>query len=406
MTGHRLHAAGVLFFCFLLGMTGRGLFDSFVVMLRPLDLSHSWSRDELTAIYAIAMVCWGLGAPLAGVIFDRAGPRPVFLLGISVAAAGMMLASTDWGLWSFYLGHGIAVGTSTALLGTVIHAALVSRWFDRNRATALGLVHSSMGIGVLLFSPVTQLLVDSFGWQGAYQWLTVIGLAIVLPVAIFAPWNRYMEGHPAVRESEASTSVGKVRYGSLREAVRGWRFWALSWIYAITGMGIYVAVTQLVDYFQVLGVPPLEAASIYGVAGALAPVGMIAFGLIADRFGMLRAATLSYGLTLISYAGFLTLPDLFIEPVLYGSAICLGLTLGSRGPMVSAVVSRTFQGPAFGRIYGAILAFGGAGGGLGAWIGGFIHDATDGHAALFYVGAVILVAAGVPFVLLSRAAVR
>ena len=397
----RLHAAGVLFFCFLLGMTGRGLFDSFVVMLRPLDLSHDWTRDELTAIYAIAMVCWGLGAPLAGIIFDRGGPRPVYLLGIGVAAGGLLLASTDWGLWSFYLGHGIAVGTSTALLGTVTHAALVSRWFDRSRATALGLVHSSMGIGVLLFSPVTQLLIDRFGWQGAYQGLTVIGLAIVLPIALFAPWKRYLEGHQDIRVTGGGGPL-RIQYGSLAEAVRGWRFWAMSWIYSITGMGIYVAVTQLVDYFQVLGVPALEAASVYGVAGALAPVGMIAFGMIADRLGMLRASTLSYGLTLLAYGGFLLLPDNFSKPLLYASAFCLGLTLGSRGPMVSTMVSRTFQGPAFGRIYGAILAFGGLGGGIGAWIGGFIHDATNGHMALFIAGGAILIAAGAPFVFLSR----
>ncbi|WP_416900033.1 MAG: MFS transporter [Minwuia sp.] len=401
MRRNRLYAAGVLFFCFLLGMTGRGLFDSFVVMLRPLDLSHDWSRDELTAIYAIAMVCWGLGAPLAGVIFDRGGARPVYLLGITFAAGGLLLASTDWGLWSFYLGHGIAVGTSTALLGTVTHAALVSRWFDRSRATALGLVHSSMGIGVLLFSPVTQLLIDAFGWQGAYRGLTVIGLAVVLPIAILAPWNRFMEGHPDIRAAVAA-APGAIRYRSLAEAVRGWRFWAMCWIYAITGMGIYVAVTQLVDYFQVLGVPALEAASIYGVAGALAPAGMIAFGIIADRLGMWRAATLSYGLTLLAYGGFLLLPEHFSKALLYGSAVCLGLTLGSRGPMVSTMVSRTFQGPAFGRIYGAILAFGGLGGGIGAWIGGFIHEAAGGHAALFWVGGVVLVAAGAPFVFLSR----
>jgi MFS family permease len=400
MKSHRLHAAGVLFFCFLLGMTGRGLFDSFVVMLRPLDESHDWTRDQLTAIYAIAMACWGLGAPLAGVIFDRAGPRPVYLLGIGVASAGLLLASTDWGLWSFYLGHGIAVGTSTALLGTVTHAALVSRWFDRGRGTAMGLVHSSMGIGVLLFSPTTQLLIDQFGWQDAYRGLTIIGLAIVLPVALFAPWNRFMEGHPDIA-AEAASRPENVRYRSLGEAARGWRFWALSWVYSMTGMGIYVAVTQLVDYFQTLGVSAFEAAWIYGVAGALAPVGMIAFGQIADRLGRLRAATLSYALTLIAYGGFVLLDGEFSKTLLYASAFCLGLTLGSRGPMISELGSRTFQGPAFGRIYGVVLAFGGAGGGLGAWLGGFIHDATGGHLALFHVGAVILIAAGAPFVLFA-----
>lgn len=400
----RRHAAGVLFFCFLLGMTGRGLFDSFVVMLRPLDLSHDWTRDELTAIYAIAMTCWGLGAPLAGMIFDRAGPRPVYLLGITVAASGLLLASTDWGLWSFYLGHGIAVGTSTALLGTVTHAALVSRWFDRGRASALGLVHSSMGIGVLIYSPLTQLLVDEFGWQGAYRGLTLIGAAIVIPIALFAPWNRYLQGREDIVTRSADPAGSVVRYHSLVQAAKGWRFWGMCWIYSITGMGIYVAVTQLVDYFQALGVPALEAASIYGIAGALAPAGMIAFGMIADRLGMLRAATLSYGLTLLSYGGFVLLKGNFSDLLLYASAFCLGLTLGSRGPMVSEMVSRTFQGPAFGRIYGVILAFGGAGGGLGAWLGGFIHEAAGGHVALFEVGAAILVAAGVPFVLFALAA--
>ncbi len=133
---------------------------------------------------------------------------------------------------------------------------------------------------------------------------------------------------------------------------------------------------------------------------------MIVFGLIADRLGMLRAATLSYGLTLLAYLGFVLLDDQFSPLLLYASSFCLGLTLGSRGPMVSTLVSRTFQGPAFGRIYGVILAFGGAGGGLGAWIGGFIHDATGGHLALFYVGAVVLVAAGVPFVLFALAGRR
>jgi len=390
----------------MLGMVGRGLFDSFVVMLRPLDQSHDWSRDELTAIYAIAMTCWGLGAPLAGWIFDRAGPRPVYLLGISVASIGLLLASTDWGLWSFYLGHGIAVGTSTALLGTVTHAALVSRWFDRSRATALGLVHSSMGIGVLCFAPLTQLLIDGFGWQGAYQGLTIIGLAIVVPVALFAPWNRYLEGNPDIREKSSEGTKQAARFTSLNQAVRDWRFWGMSWIYSTTGMGMYVAVTQLVDYFQVLGVGALEAASIYGIAGALAPAGMVAVGLIAARLGMLRAATLSYGLTLVSYVGFVLLSDAFSVALLYGSAFCLGLTLGSRGPMVSTLVSRTFQGPAFGRIYGAILAFGGAGGGLGAWIGGFVHEATGGHIALFWFGGVVLIAAGVPFVLFAWTARR
>lgn len=398
----RWHAAGVIVFCFILGMVGRGTFDSFVVMLRPIDESHDWSRDRLTAIYAIAMACWGFGAPLAGVVFDRYGPRTVYMGGAMLLIGGLVLSSGDFGLWSFYLGHGIAVGTGGAMLGNLTHAAMVSRWFDRGRTTALAIVHSSMGIGVLAFSPVTQLLVDAFGWQGAYRGLALVALVVLLPIIVFAPWNRLAQGNPEVRRVAATPRPGRTEVTSLRQALGTSAFWGLSAIYSITGIGMFVAVTQLVDYLQTVGVPALQAASIYGTSGALAPVGMIGFGIIADRFGLLKAATLSYALTLVSYAGFTTLVDDLSWPVIVLSAICLGLTLGSRGPLVSTIASRLFQGPAFGRIYGAMLAFGGAGGGFGAWLGGYIHEMTNDHLTLFHVGAVALIVGGSPFAFLSR----
>ena len=402
-------AVGVLLFCFILGMVARGMFDSFVVMLRPLDQSDDWDRDQLTAIYAIAMTCWGVGAPLAGWIVGRHGPRTGYLCGTAMMVGGMLLASTDAGLWSFYLGHGVAVGTAGAMLGNVTHAALVSRWFDRRRAAALGLVHSSMGIGVLVFSPVSQLLIDELGWQLAYRWLAVIGLAIVLPVVLFAPWKRFLAGSTAVATRSVTRSAepgARQQITSLKAAMATWYFWGLAWIYATTGAGVYVAVTQQVDYFQTVGIPPLDAASLYGITGALAPVGMIGFGFLGDRFGVLPASTLSYALTLLAYAGFLSLAGDLNNIVLYGSIVCLGLTLGSRGPMISSIASRLFQGPAFGRIYGFMLAAGGAGGGLGAWIGGFIQEASDSYAALYYSGAVILIVGGVPFIFLARLITR
>ncbi len=294
-------AIGVLFFCFVLGMVARGMFDSFVVMLRPLDESHDWDRDQLTAIYAIAMTCWGMGAPLAGWVFDRYGPRSVYLGGLFLMVGGMLLASTDHGLWSCYLGPGVAVGTAGAMLGNVTHAALVSRWFDKRRAAALGLVHSSMGIGVLVFSPLSHLLIDELGWQLAYRWLAAIGLGILLPVVLFAPWKRFLRGNPAImtsvnrRDPASGQDAGaeRAQFTSLAGAMKTWYFWSLAWIYATTGAGVYVAVTQQVDYFQTVGIPPLDAASLYGITGAMAPIGMIGFGFLADRFGILPSATLS-----------------------------------------------------------------------------------------------------------------
>src|SRR6185369_4045306 len=78
----------VLGACFAMGLTGRGLVECFTVFLLPLSRSFGWERAETVSIYSLAMLTSGLAAPLVGRLFDRSGPRTVYVLGLVLIGTG------------------------------------------------------------------------------------------------------------------------------------------------------------------------------------------------------------------------------------------------------------------------------------------------------------------------------
>ena len=64
--------------------------------------------------------------------------------------------------------------------------------------------------------------------------------------------------------------------------------------------------------------------------------------------------------------------------------------MGSRGPMISTLATLRYRGAHFGRIYGLISMGMGFGGFFGAWIGGVLHDLTDGYAAVMVLSVAAL----------------
>jgi MFS family permease len=56
-------------------MFGRGLGDTYVVFVLPLEHEYGWTRSQLTSVYSIYLLMHGFTSPLVGLIFDRLGPR-------------------------------------------------------------------------------------------------------------------------------------------------------------------------------------------------------------------------------------------------------------------------------------------------------------------------------------------
>src|ERR1700744_3287613 len=156
-------ALGVLALCFALSVIGRGLGESFTVFLKPILESFGWDRAQVVSVYSLSALAGGLASPLIGRLFDYSGPRRVYTLGLLLFGGGFLIASHANQLWQIQFGVGLCVGLGTALTGNVPNSILLGRWFGPRLPTAMSVVYSATGAGVLMLLPASQVLIDHFG---------------------------------------------------------------------------------------------------------------------------------------------------------------------------------------------------------------------------------------------------
>src|SRR5437899_9694067 len=95
---------------FLCMMTGFAVAYSFAAFFGALESEFGARRGETSLVFSIsAFLYFLLGFP-AGLIADRAGPRPVVTGGLLLIAIGLVAAAQATTLWQVYAGYGLGVG--------------------------------------------------------------------------------------------------------------------------------------------------------------------------------------------------------------------------------------------------------------------------------------------------------
>lgn len=370
-------ALGVLLMCTLINLISRGVGESFAIFLLPISRAFSADRAALTGIYSTYMLALGFMSPVAGLVIDRLGPRLCYSLGLGVFGLSYLLAGSAGALWQLYglLGVGGAMGA--AMIGMVPASTLASRWFGARLSTAVGVMSAALGTGMLIFAPLAQTLIDHQGWRGAYRTLGVMLLA-VLAVIQLLPWRRMAAGSPEVSRARAAAAAGTTDW-DIPRALRTPVFWALFFVMFFTSASTYAVNVQLVACLVEAGLPPLRAASIFGLVGMVSIVGMIAAGMLAERIGELRVAMISYGCTMAGVAALALLKPPPAMALVAAFVLLFGTMQGSRGPLVTVLSARAFAGGRQSGIYGAILIGMGLGGAFGSWGSGALFDHTGGY---------------------------
>jgi MFS family permease len=384
----------VLALCFALSMLGRGFTETFTVFLKPISADFGWDRAEVVSVYSLSWLASGVTAPLVGRIFDRSGPRTVYSLGIFLLGAAFLIASHAHHLWQFRISIGLCVGFGFALIGNVPNSILLGRWFGPRLPTAMAVVYSAMGGGVLLLLPASQLLIEHLGWRGAYLLYGAILFGLLVPVLLL-PWRRFAAGAPHVMKRVEESLIDEG--WTLLTAMRHHAFWALFSTFFFTAVGMYAIAAQIVAYLIDAGFPPLQAATAWGFSGVVLLFGMLGVTSLDGLIGRRPSVLISYA---ISIVGILLLWLLQFYPnywLLTAFVITFGSMIGSRGPLISATAIKFFQGKRVGTIFGTISIGSGLGSALGSWSGGLIHDVTHGYNQLIVFSLVNVVLGMLPF---------
>jgi MFS family permease len=379
-----------------------GLFFSFSVFFVPLIEEFRWSRGLTAGAMSVSAVVQGLCAPLAGMVSDRFGSRPVIVGGVVALAGASMLASTIHAPWHLYLYTGVLSALGIVAVGWVPTGLLLSRWFHARRGRMAGIAFSGMGFGVFVIGPATQWLIATTSWRTASFLLGLGTLVLLLPLVLWgirepdvfrgsagpgspagsAPASS--SGSPARRRdpTPAPPTIQRPE-ATLGAALRSRGFWALFAAYFFTPLAVFPVATHAVAFTVDHGHPAMLAATAFGAMGLMSSVGRVGFGFAADRFGGPGAATLSYACTAGGTAALLAIEIMPGAGWLVIFSILFGLGFGARGPIITAMATERFGGRRFGVIYGVLNLGNGVAGAIGPWFGGVVHDLTGSYRVAF-----------------------
>jgi MFS family permease len=384
----------VLALCFALSVLGRGLSESFTVFLKPISGSFGWDRAEVVSVYSLCALAGGLSAPFIGRLFDISGPRTVYTLGLLLLGGSFLFAASASHLWQFQLSIGLCVGIGIAFIGNVPNSILLGRWFGSRLPTAMAVVYSATGAGVLILLPASQILIDYFGWRGAYRIFGGMALFLLIPLLLL-PWRLFSTGSPHVIE-KAGKDLPDEGW-TLARAMHHHAFWALFATFFFTAIGMYAIAPQVVAYLVEAGFPPLQAATAWGFSGVALLFGMLGVSSLDGVIGRRPSVLFSYALSII---GIVMLWALQWYPsfwLLTGFVVCFGSMIGSRGPLLAATAMKIFRGNRLGTIYGSVSIGSGLGSAVGSWSGGLIHDLTHSYNPLLAFALVAVVLGMIPF---------
>jgi predicted MFS family arabinose efflux permease len=281
-----------------------------------------------------------------------------------------------------------------AFIGNVPNSILLGRWFGPRLPTAMSIVYSATGAGVLMLLPASQVLIEHFGWRGAYQIFGVAALLLLVPLLLL-PWRLFSTGSPTLARSVAAEFVDEG--WTLRSAMRHHAFWALFATFFFTAIGMYAITAQVVAYLIDAGFPPLQAATAWGFSGVVLLFGMLGVSWLDGIIGRRPSVLFSYALSIVGLVMLWLLqwyPNIWM---LTGFVICFGSMIGSRGPLLTATAMKIFRGERVGTIYGTISIGSGLGSAFGSWCGGLIHDLTHSYNPLIAFALVSVLLGMIPF---------
>ncbi len=281
----------------------------------PMGAELQWSRSEF--FFAVSMRGWVgiVVTPLIGSYLDRReGPRRLALIGGLINTASLLLIPFMDSAWQFLVLFGVLGGIAQAAQGG-ISAAIVPKWFVRQRGSAVAISTIGGGFAAIFLPAFLAMLTSAAGWREA--WLVIAVFAFLLGTLPALLLHREPEdlgllpdGKPAPQSPHPPRGDRREEPSfTLDEALRTSAFWVL-----LVGIGFGSLANNglpatLAPIFVDRGFPFEVAAGSLVWYGVASTVTKVVWGWATNRFpirGVLLVLTL-YGMV--------TLPSVLLFPV-------------------------------------------------------------------------------------------
>lgn len=388
----------------LLSLVMWGIRSAPSVLIKPLEADFGWSRSEISSAIAIGLIMTAVSAIAGGILIDRYSMRLIMLGIVGLGGVSVALASAMTALWQMTVLWGLLVGIATGISG-VLGASLAARWFVEKRGTVQGILGAGTSAGQLIFLPVMTWMVVQFGWREATLILGVAAFAL-FPVVLLLMRDQPSDvGLSAYGATDVQPQLAQPPLGFvLRRIGRVPDFWLLAGSFFVCGATSTGLIGQ---HFQAhaidRGIGEYRAATAVAIMGGLNFVGVLASGVLTDKYDPRRLLLIYYTFRGISLFFLPMLTDFGLTGLTI-FAILYGLDWIATVPPTMTLCAQLFGRRNVGTVYGFVFGAHQVGAALAAFGAGYIHDAIGAYTWAFLSGGVMCLIGGALAMRINRTA--
>jgi MFS family permease len=398
--------------CSLLTFYGAGtFFYGFTAFVHPMAKELGWSMALISGAFSLYRLESGIGAPLAGFLLDRIGPRILVFAGGLVWGAGFIYLSQAKTVFHFYAAFFVISFGWTFASGSAVPSALIGKWFIRKRGRALGLFTAICGFSGL-FVPILTYLIDLYGWQvtlvlmGFFTWVFTTPISIALK---HKPEDHGLlpDGKSSSSTPEAPITADHSEYRevdfSVGKALRTPSFWILSLTSTTFQLTMSALFVHLVPHLVSVGIAAQTASMTVMFITLSSVLGRAGFGWLSDftnKKWLLIATFLLQGIGIFAFSRVYQVSNLI--PFILAYAPSYGGIIVLR----AAVAGEYYGRKNFGTIYGVLVGMGTFGGIAGPVIAGFAYDFYGDFRLVFIIFSLVSIFSALLLLFLKRPTVN
>lgn len=380
-------AAGFMLI-FLDGM----LLYSFGIFLPYLNEGFNLSKTAGSSLFSVRCVCLAFSLAFAGKLIDKHDPRLVTFLGGLVAAAGLFLSSFATEFWELYVTYSAMVGIGDGFL-YIVPVTVISRWFLKKRALAIGIATTGVPLSGLVINPVSTWLIESFGYHSALVYLSVIFIAILCSTFLVRarPSDMNLKPYGQGDDPESLPTPEEAEW-TAKEAFSTRAFWLMYLIFFLGFNTFLVIIVNLFNFSISSGITPLVASGAPAFIGLGSIIGRVFFsGVVTNVMRDVRILSVCYFFQAASIVLILFVAEAWS---LYLFGFLFGVFYSGWVPMFPTILGRFYGLKALGSIFGLFGTGFSVAAISGPLVSGLLLDATHSYqGALLYATIVSFAAA-------------
>lgn len=310
-----------------------------------------WAQSVLTGAYSMALGISALVLVPIGVWIDRRGGRTAMTAGSLLAVALFVLLAVSHSRVAFYL---IWAGLGLVMATTLYEAAfaVIEIGFGPAYRKGITVLTFAGGFASTVFIPITQWLIDAYGWRGAAVGLAVANLLVCVPLHAMLPRRpgRQRLSSDGAREATAtasSESTGAASGGAsapaaIRRALVSLNFWTLAIAYTGYSLVIGTLGVHLIPLLGAKGFSTGEVVLIASMVGPMQVAGRLAQYGLGDALDVRRLSRIVFAMLPIAMGVLLLAPaqSLFIGFFVVFYGVGMGISTILRGTAMPELFGR------------------------------------------------------------------